>query len=257
MLLIAYIWYYRASRGHYQNKYLDYRALAEGLRVQFFWRLAGVPDTVATHYLRKQRSELDWIRNSIRVANLLCDARSGQGFSDSPVSAPIERYRLILKRWVDDQGIYFTRANTRDHRKAEGHERWVRRFFGTGIGLALGLLILQFLLLPQLLPPQYRDWINTTPLTNLLIVLMGLALVLAVLREEYSDKMTYVEQVKQYQRMSHLFWLASKRLKDYLEQGKAQDAERVIRELGEEALAENGDWVMLHRARPINVPIGR
>jgi hypothetical protein len=258
LLLIAYsIWYYRATRGHYMNKYLDYRALAEGLRVQFFWRLAGVPDTVATHYLRKQRSELDWIRNSIRVANLLCDAQSGQGASLSSGSVPPDRYRWILKRWVEDQGSYFTRATARDHGKAQGHERWVRRFFGTGIGLALGLLMLQLLLLPQLLPPPDRAWIDTTPLMNLLIVLMGLALVLAVLWEGYSDKMAYAEQVKQYQRTSHVFWLASQRLKDCLEQEKAQDALRVIRELGEEALAENGDWVLLHRARPLNVPIGR
>jgi len=35
-LFIAYnVWYYRAMKGEYKNKYLDYRALAEGLRVQF------------------------------------------------------------------------------------------------------------------------------------------------------------------------------------------------------------------------------
>lgn len=94
------------------------------------------------------------------------------------------------------------------------------------------------------------------PLVELLIVVMSLVLVLAALREGYTDKMAYAEQVKQYQRMSHLFWLASQRLNNALEQGKPQEAECVIRELGEEALADNGDWVMLHRALPINVPMG-
>lgn len=51
----------------FHNKYLDYRALAEGLRVQLFWWLAGIHDSVADHYLRKQRSELDWIRQAIRM----------------------------------------------------------------------------------------------------------------------------------------------------------------------------------------------
>ena len=40
----------RAKRRDYQNRYQDYRGLAEGLRVQFFWRLAGVDECVADHY---------------------------------------------------------------------------------------------------------------------------------------------------------------------------------------------------------------
>jgi hypothetical protein len=31
-------------------------------------------------------------------------------------------------------------------------------------------------------------------------------------------------------------------------------AKSLIRELGDEALAENGDWVLLHRERAIEVP---
>lgn len=257
-----FIWYNRTSRGHYMSKYLDYRALAEGLRVQFFWRLAGVKDSVATHYLRKQRSELDWIRNSIRVANLLCDESIEQNPPESLGDAVSNRYRLIVKQWVEDQASWFARATGRDQRKLEAHGQWVHRFFVAGMGLALLLFLLQFL---QLLP-QYSQWISSLPLINLLlvkipliellIVLMTSVLALAALREGYTDKMAYTEEIKQYERMSHLFGLASRHLKEALEQHKPEEAERLIRELGEEALAENGDWVMLHRARPINVPIG-
>jgi hypothetical protein len=66
--------------------------------------------------------------------------------------------------------------------------------------------------------------------------LYGVADALAIYFRDRSVKMLF-----------WLFWLASQRLKDSLEQGKPQDAERVMRELGEEALTENGDWVMLHR----------
>jgi Ca2+/Na+ antiporter len=250
LFVAYYIWYYRARRGDYKNKYLDYRALAEGLRVQFFWRLAGLPDTVANHYLRKQKSELDWIRNSIRVANLLCDAGSGEWLTDTSVITPNDRYHLILKRWVYDQRTYFSTTTRRDHERQERNEQWVRGFFLIGIALALALFLLQLLQLFS----QHIIWIDNLP--PLLIVLMSLALVFAALREGFADKMAYAEQVKQYQRMSRLFWQAFQLLKDSLEQGKRQEVERVIRELGEEALMENGDWVMLHRARPLNVPMG-
>ncbi len=244
LLIAYYIWYYRVTRDDYKNKYLDYRALAEGLRVQFFWQLAGVTDSAAFHYLRKQKSELDWIRNSIRVANLLSSADGGENLPDPAVSPAGGRYQLLLKHWMNSQATWFARAASRDQGRLEGKERWVTRLFVTGVVLALGLLILQ-------IPPLPHDVVSPP-----LIVLMSLVLVLAALREGYADKRAYAEQGKQYQRMSHLFWLASQRLKESLEQGKSQEAERVIRELGEEALAENGDWVMLHRTRPISVPMG-
>jgi hypothetical protein len=31
----------------------------------------------------------------------------------------------------------------------------------------------------------------------------------------------------------------------------------LIEELGKEALSENGDWILLHRDRPLDVPHGR
>jgi hypothetical protein len=32
------------------------------------------------------------------------------------------------------------------------------------------------------------------------------------------------------------------------------EAQTLLRELGREALAENGDWVLLHRQRPLEMP---
>ncbi len=255
-LIIAYIiWYYRATRRHYKNKYLDYRAMAEGLRVEFFWRLAVISDSVANHYLRKQKSELDWIRNSMRTANLLCELNKSENDQEhSPHSLADIRndcFRLLLKHWVDPQRKYFTTATHRDHDKRETNERWVRICLLLGIGVATLLLV-----------KQLTSWLLHTPLPeqellqSSFIVIMSLLLVLAALRESYADKMAFAEQVKQYQRMSRLYQIAFQRLQASLEQGKPQDAERVIRELGEEALAENGDWVLLHRTRPITVPMG-
>jgi hypothetical protein len=245
-----YIWYSRATRGHYQSKYLDYRALAEGVRVQFFWSLAGIVDSVALHYLRKQKSELDWIRNSMRVANLLCDVQSQDRPAAFTGASLDDRYRMLLKNWVDDQQTYFTRASARQQRKLEEHERWVQRLFITGMGLAVLVFLLQGLLIVSL----YPEWISTIPIVDLLLFLMSLALVFAALRDTYTTRMAYSEQIKQYQRMSYLFRLASQHLKAALKAGRPQEAEHVIRELGKEALEENGDWVLLHRTRPISVP---
>ena len=68
-----------AKRDGWHRKYLDYRTLAEGLRVQFYWAAAGVSnenESKFTHdkFLQTQDPELGWIRNVMRVAGMRCDA---------------------------------------------------------------------------------------------------------------------------------------------------------------------------------------
>jgi len=36
-----------------------------------------------------------------------------------------------------------------------------------------------------------------------------------------------------------------------------REVQALLEELGKEALVENGDWVLLHRERPLEVPHGR
>jgi hypothetical protein len=65
---------YWAHRGAWHRKYLDYRALAEALRVDFYWEVAGVRkeyDGEFAHesFLQKQDVELQWIRNAMRAVS--------------------------------------------------------------------------------------------------------------------------------------------------------------------------------------------
>ena len=62
------------------------------------------------------------------------------------------------------------------------------------------------------------------------------------------------EHAKQFGRMSILFDTADRRLEALLSAGRYADARDLIRDLGREALLENGDWVLLHRERPLEVP---
>jgi len=81
-------------------------------------------------------------------------------------------------------------------------------------------------------------------------VLAGLAGVL----HTYIDKRALSEHTKQYERMGTLFTLAAQRMKKRLEEKRTDEARRILLELGKESLAENGDWLMTHRNRPVDVP---
>jgi hypothetical protein len=234
-------------RGQYKRRYLDYRALAEGLHVQFFWLLADVPDSPADHYLQNQRSELDWIRSAFRSWDAVeYGLRSGRLEDGAGLAGDLTgRLPTIMEQWVEQQRRYYGDATTRDRQALERKKHRVTAFLLAGVLLA-GLLIL----LPQL-PPATRE---QEPLRDLLIIMASLAPALAAIFEGYAQKMAFSEEVKQYERMRAVFGLAARQLSTSADQ--PGEARRMLRELGQEALAEHGDWVLLQRGRPVEVPKG-
>jgi hypothetical protein len=239
MLGLTYLyWGATVRRGKWQDRYQDYRALAEGLRVQFYWSLAGLSDSVADHYLRKQRGELDWIRIAIR--NLADPSVCG-----APISRRIEQ---VQEFWVTSQARYFVRAAHRDEGKLERYEAWVKAL------VVASPVVAALTALAMLLPTPLAHWIHHHVYAHkLLIVLVFLLAGVAGVLHTYADKLALAQHVKQYQRMGTLFGLAQTRLSRALAEGTG-DASHILLDLGKEALAENGDWVLAHRERPVDVP---
>ena len=77
---------------------------------------------------------------------------------------------------------------------------------------------------------------------------MGLLPLMAAVREAYAHKTAETELLKQYDFMSRIYREARFRL-----QSCTSDAERrqVLRMLGEAALDEHGEWILMHRERPL------
>lgn len=221
------------------SKHEDYRAMAEGLRVKFFWRLAGIQDAIADHYLGKQRSELDWIRNGFRGWNV-AEGRQNRE-KTKPLDAEEHRARLgfVRKYWIDDQQRYFRRAAERNLRSNE-------RFEHLGLFCMAGVLLLGAVL-------AVRAWRGDAYLEPMAICLEVLLAAAAILHH-FNNRMAFAEHAKQYERMATLFAHGSELLGKFLEDQDYQNAEQCVRNVGKEALTENGDWVLLHRERPLEVP---
>lgn len=152
---------------------------------------------------------------------------------------------------MNDQCRYFTDRALRDKRRIQHFQRWVTTASITGVAcaLALGILVLLTGLGAFSAGPE-RDTV-----VAVLILVTTLALVIAGLLEGYTDKAAFAEQAKQYERMALLFQRASKILSTDIQSERGAEAAALIRELGKEALAENADWVILHRGRPVEVPM--
>jgi hypothetical protein len=234
----AYGGYAWAKWNRYHGKYLDYRALAEGMRVQFFWVLVGLKKPVADYYLRKQRSELDWIRRAIRVWTLSME------FQEAPRKTAVvsrDQLRLVLEQWVTGQRRYFANAAKRHQKWLTWQKRFVRLFFVISVVLTATQTAIQI---------YKRDDEGVEEL----VFSMGLALVIAGLLAGYGERRALAEQIRQYAQMASIFDNAERRLKELLDKGERAPAIELLEELGKEALGENGDWVILHRERAVEVP---
>lgn len=272
LLLTAFAWLLGRMRFEsIGDRYLEYRALAEALRVQFFWEVGGLHEAVADHYLLKQRDELRWIRIASRNA-FLPDACAGAGSCIPAADAfgtpqdTVER-ELIQQNWLEDQRRYFAaRAVQNEAALHRSHRRMVvSLLLALLCAWALFALVSYRLQVPEPLavgsedlaaliaaatggstdfeekPPQIQ-------VQDFLIVLTALFVLVAAAHENYADKKAWSQERKQYQRMHDVYSLASYHFRAGGPEAEGARLE-VLRELGREALAENGDWVVLHRGR--------
>lgn len=224
-----------AERGGWHRKYLDYRALAEGLRVQCYWIAAGVTAGRTTkfahdNFLQKQDVELGWIRNVMRFTGRLGDIAS-------PTRQGLDFAR---REWVGEphpgggQLAYY-------ERKALERTSLSRRTAAIGrfclwTGMSVAILLALF---GRRMPASGQD---------LLIVLMGVLPLIAAIREAYAQKRAEKELIKQYLFMARIFRNARRQLEIAGADGMRR---QILKALGDAALEEHAQWLLMHRERPL------
>ena len=72
----------------------------------------------------------------------------------------------------------------------------------------------------------------------------------------YCERCAYEDLAKQFERMRIVFRNGDRELKKHLDNNDVERAQKVIEELGNEAIIEHSQWLILRRARPLQVPIG-
>lgn len=230
-----------AERRHWHRKHLEYRALAEGLRVQFYWRLAGVQDEGRLHtgdesFLRYQDADLEWIRNGLRAADLELLEIAPDGLPGG-IGLAIERWVGVLDTEAARGGgqlAYYWRTVTRKRRVVHGAELVGRATLVAGLCAALVLCFSPLIGLARMQLP--------------LVIMMGLLPLASGILEAYVQKSADRELARQYAYMYRLFDEARARLRN----AESEDEQRaVLHALGRAALAEHATWVLLNRDRKL------
>lgn len=224
-----------AGKRKWYRKYLDYRTLAEGLRVQFYWAMAGITqENLDRHshnnFLQLQDAEVGWIRNTMRIAGTLSDAMPHR---------QTDAVDIVINEWVGNEG-----GGQLGYYRTKADERLTKNKLTAALGkLSLATsaaVVVLFLVAGESLPEPYVD-----PL----MVLMGVTLLLFGVRHAYAYAIAEQELIKQYEFMLRIFAYAAKRL------GLTGDDRRrrqILMALGSSALDEHAQWILMHRERSVN-----
>jgi hypothetical protein len=216
--------------------------LAEALRVEFFWQVAGIRDPVGTpfaheSFLQSQDTELQWIRAALRAVSLTLAlsepvlVEGGLGF--------------VRSHWIGDeragcgQAAYYHDRLHRLDRRLHTFELIDRIMLVGGLLLALtfALDVALRASAASLLPAPLRGG-----------MLWGLALVpvYAAILEIYVGEEGDRALIRQYRYMHALFRSAGADLLQEPQRGR-----EILRALGGASLAEHAQWILAQRDKRI------
>jgi hypothetical protein len=256
--------YVGAARRQDQERYLDYRALAEALRVAVYWKLLGVGSryldakldppgrqhadinpvgVIANAYPIKQPSELAWVKICLRTLERLDKPEGDLSRRIDPVGHAIAR-----RFWVHGQFAYFRRQGYRHNAFAERMQAW------SDILVLLSAFVLVPILIYMRLAGIDHHWHVADieiGLQHILLIVVGLLPGVAAVLTGYSERLALKAQARQYDRMRMLFERAYDLLPLEIDDHTTALAHALYQELGMEAMKENAEWVAIYRQRPI------
>ncbi|MGU5731460.1 hypothetical protein ACV1DR_21575 [Aeromonas jandaei] len=213
-----------------EEQFIEWRVLAEGLRVQFFWGAAGLKHVASDYYRTNRLGDVDWISQSIRNLVMVTEP--------SPQSDVL----WVKQAWVADQAKYFDKAKNRDLAKINQWNNAVFMTFGCAIVMTVFTLLADFFGLDGLS-------------LNIMVLISGMSFVISALAKAFMSQMGFEENVSRYERAAAIFKYAEQQIGRALAQGNDSMAQELLKVLGWEALYENAAWLQMNRTNEFEVNI--
>lgn len=228
--------YMIGSNHEWHRKYLDYRTLAEGLRVQLYWNLSGVVEKkwagfAYDNFLLKQDADLGWIRHAMRQASMYRLRR---------VSPDRAWLPWVISEWIGrpERGHGQLHYYSCKEKMNSEHFRRTQRLGTMCLWFGIGIAALMFVA-GSVINEEQR---------NLMLVMMGVLPLVAGVWDAYSHKKAEKELIKQYGFMRRVFTKA----RILVDESDDLDFQRqVLQALGQAALDEGAEWLLIHRERPL------
>ncbi|GJA10453.1 MULTISPECIES: hypothetical protein [Aeromonas] len=213
-----------------EEQFIEWRVLAEGLRVQFFWGAAGLKHVASDYYRTNRLGDVDWISQSIRNLVMVTEP------------SPQSDVFWVKQAWVADQAKYFDKAKNRDLAKINQWNNAVLVTFGCAIVMTFVTLLADLLGLDGLS-------------LNIMVLISGMSFVVSALAKAFMSQMGFEENVSRYERAAAIFKYAEQQISRAIAQGNDSMAQELLKTLGWEALYENAAWLQMNRTNQFEVNI--
>ena len=225
------------------NRFLEYRCLAEAMRTLFFWRSAGIARPVWLAYLSRQAGVVHWIRHAVRTVEFCQDCRLSQLKAGGLAVLP--GVPFVKTAWVEDQGKWFLKKELQ-HAQSVRIWKWIER----------GAIITSFIVATALALLALGDLWNSYVVASKNYgdpwqVGLGFFAAGGLAARGYLSRRAHLELTKQYASQRQIFETASRMLDDPKSDWKPEE---ILEKLGDEALQEQSEWVWLRHTKPFEVP---
>lgn len=219
-LLLMTLCHRYAVRSDCHRKYLDYRVLAESLRVQAFLRYAGSDLEICTIFPLTQQEETKWVLLAL-CALTVCE--------------PPRRKRSVRKIWTDKQRDYHLDARPRSSAKKTVSDRIVRAALILSAVFYCGALLYEILggglLMQPAFSPEQPELARTVIKIALGTISAGTLFI-----ANYYGKQSLSRRESDHGKMARFYAKVSERL------ASEGETDRLLRKLAREELIENGNW---------------
>ena len=225
MLLAAFFCQRYAARSDCHRRYLEYRALAECLRVQTYLRYAGSRIRPAELLTWTQQTETAWIVDTLSVLEIAGPARGPHD---------------IRSCWVEDQLKYHRAAGERTENALLSSDRIVRIALISSITLyvaavAFELLCGGLLAAPRVLLANVEVW------RTVLKIVLGTISAVTLFVSNYYGRLSLPRKESDHRKMALFFTWIAQQLSAH------GQTEELLTLLAREELIENGNWVSYQR----------
>lgn len=232
MVVVATAIYFYATYRKDHKKYLYNRTLAEALRIQLYWNIAGINKSVSDYFLRIHRKDFTWIKH-------IMSAMYGLTYLNKPITS--ETIAFLTDSWVKRQADFFSNSIARINRQM----LFFSRISNTCYVIAFILLFSIFFL---------GDYYSANNLLNNLLVVIGIFLGIFALIKAYVQMKGYEQLLNQYEMMKVIYRRAeSKIMETDTYNLDAEKKKQYLKDLffliGREALIENGNWYLVFKER--------
>lgn len=222
--------YSRSTKNH--KKYLYNRTLAEALRIQFYWNIAGINKNVSDYILRIYRKEFTWVKH-------ILSAVYGIAYNNGSISN--ETINDLTDNWVKNQADFFETAIMKMKKQINFYHRISNMSFAIAFVLLGSILIL-------------GEFYETNHFLNWLLIIIGTFLGVFALIKAYIQMKGYEPLVNQYELMQVIYEKAELKIAEVNNlQMDIAEKQSYLKELffviGKEALIENGNWYLIFKEK--------